>query len=325
MKYAYFPGCVGQDSCSELDVSTKLIAEELGLELVELTDATCSGAGFLQDVDYDLSLVLNARTFAMAEKLGLDILTVCSTCQFNLDRANQELKESPEKLAEVNGMLAEIGMKYNGTVAVKHILWVLVDEVGLGNLRGRVKADLSDLNVASFYGCQLIRPGDLRAMAAPIDFLGINYYTRAIIRDVYAPDNLPVSVRPEPHATEMGWEVHPDSLHDLLVRLHVDYHPPKLYITENGASYSDGPDADGRIHDQRRLDYVRDHLRAVHRAIQGGVPVQGYFIWSLLDNFEWARGYRQRFGIVWVDYATQQRLPKDSALWYREVIRRNGV
>jgi succinate dehydrogenase / fumarate reductase cytochrome b subunit len=167
MKYAYFPGCVGTDSCNELDASMKLIAHDLGIELVELTDATCSGAGFLQDVDYDLSLVLNARTFAMAEKMGLDILTVCSTCQFNLDRANRELKESPQKLAEVNEMLAEIGMRYSGTVEVKHLLWVLVEEVGLGNLRGRVKADLSELNVASFYGCQLIRPGSLHTHDDP--------------------------------------------------------------------------------------------------------------------------------------------------------------
>lgn len=167
MKYAYFPGCVGQDSCSELDVSTKLIAEELGIELVELEDATCCGAGFVQDVNYDLSLVLNARTFAMAEKLGLDILTVCSTCQFNLDRANQEITESPEKLAEVNKMLAEVGLRYGGKVEIKHILWVLVNEVGLGAIRRHVKVDLSDLNIASFYGCQLIRPGTLHGYDDP--------------------------------------------------------------------------------------------------------------------------------------------------------------
>ena len=161
MKYAYFPGCVGQDSCSELDVSTKLIAKELGIELVELEDATCCGAGFVQDVDYELARVLNARTFAMAEKLGLDILTVCSTCQFNLDRANRELTEDPERLAEVNKMLAEIGLRYGGKVEIKHLLWVLVNEVGLANLQQRVKVDLSDLNIASFYGCQLIRPGHL--------------------------------------------------------------------------------------------------------------------------------------------------------------------
>ncbi len=167
MKYAYFPGCVGQDSCNELDVSTKLIADELGIELVELEEATCCGAGFVQDVDYDLSLALNARTFAIAERMGLDILTVCSTCQFNLDRANRELKEDPMKLAEVNKMLAEVGLRYNGKVEIKHLLWVLVNEVGLGNLQRRVKVDLSDLNIASFYGCQLIRPGTLHQYDDP--------------------------------------------------------------------------------------------------------------------------------------------------------------
>jgi succinate dehydrogenase / fumarate reductase cytochrome b subunit len=167
MKYAYFPGCVGQDSCNELDASTKLISDELGIELVELEDATCCGAGFVQDVNYDLALALNARTLALAERQHLDILTVCSTCQFNLDRANREMTEDPRKLAEVNKMLAEVGLRYNGTVKIKHLLWVLVDEVGLAELQSRVKVDLSDLNVASFYGCQLIRPGTLHGYDDP--------------------------------------------------------------------------------------------------------------------------------------------------------------
>jgi succinate dehydrogenase / fumarate reductase cytochrome b subunit len=148
-------------------VSTKLISDALGIELVELEDATCCGAGFVQDVNYDLALALNARTLAIAEKQHLDILTVCSTCQFNLDRSNRELKEDPKKLAEVNKMLAEVGLRYNGTVAIKHLLWVLVDEVGLAELQRRVKVDLSDLNVASFYGCQLIRPGTLHGYDDP--------------------------------------------------------------------------------------------------------------------------------------------------------------
>jgi len=167
MKYAYFPGCVGQDSCNELDASTKLISDELGIELVELEDATCCGAGFVQDVNYDLALALNARTLALAERQHLDILTVCSTCQFNLDRANRELTEDSKKLAEVNKMLAEVGLRYNGTVKIKHLLWVLVDEVGLAELQSRVKVDLSNLNVASFYGCQLIRPGTLHGYDDP--------------------------------------------------------------------------------------------------------------------------------------------------------------
>src|SRR3972149_4798092 len=128
MKNAYFPGCVGQDSCKELDVSTKLISDELGIELVELEDATCCGAGFVQDVNYDLALALNARTLAIAERQHLDILTVCSTCQFNLDRANREMTEDPKKLAEGNKMLAEVGLRYNGKGKHKHLLWFPVGE-----------------------------------------------------------------------------------------------------------------------------------------------------------------------------------------------------
>ena len=122
----------------------------------------------------------------------------------------------------------------------------------------------------------------------------------------------------------MGWEVYPQGLYNLLNRLHFEYQMPKLYVTENGCSYSEGPDADGRVADQRRLDYLRDHFAAARQAMQNGVPLAGYFVWSLMDNFEWAKGYTQRFGIVWVDYETQQRIPKDSALWYKEVIANRG-
>jgi beta-glucosidase len=123
----------------------------------------------------------------------------------------------------------------------------------------------------------------------------------------------------------MGWEIYPHGLYRVLCRLHFDYQVPKLYVTENGASYSDGPDAGGRVRDERRVRYLQDHLAAAHRAIESGVPLAGYFIWSLMDNFEWAKGYTQRFGLVWIDYQTQQRIPKDSALWYHDVIARNAV
>jgi len=122
----------------------------------------------------------------------------------------------------------------------------------------------------------------------------------------------------------MSWEVYPDGLYRLLCRLHFDYQPRKLYVTENGASYSDGPDREGRVRDERRLNYLLRHFTAAHRALDAGAPLAGYFVWSLMDNFEWAKGYTQRFGIVWVDYQTQQRRPKDSALWYRDVIANNG-
>jgi len=175
-------------------------------------------------------------------------------------------------------------------------------------------------------GLDFVRGGDMEAIAAKTDFLGVNYYTRAVVRDEQAADNLPQTVFAAPAAerTEMGWEVYPQGLYNLLNRLHFEYQASKLYVTENGCSYSDGPDASGHIRDQRRLNYLRDHFAAVRRAMQNGVPLAGYFVWSLMDNFEWAKGYTQRFGMVWVDYATQQRMPKDSALWYKEVIANNG-
>lgn len=174
-------------------------------------------------------------------------------------------------------------------------------------------------------GLPSIREDDFEAIAAPIDFLGINYYNRVIIRDESAPDNLPPTNHLRPEKTEMNWEVYPEGLYHQLCRVHFEYRVPKLYITENGASYSDGPDDNGRIHDARRISYLRDHFAAAHRAIQCGVPLAGYFLWSLMDNFEWAHGYSQRFGLVWVDFESQRRIPKDSALWYRDVITRNGL
>jgi beta-glucosidase len=177
-------------------------------------------------------------------------------------------------------------------------------------------------------GLAFVQPGDLEAIAVPTDFLGINYYTRSVMRShVPEHENLPHTVvrAPDEHWTEMGWEVAPESLTDELLQLHLTYRPGKIFITENGASYSDGPDSSGRVRDTRRLEYLRGHLAASQRAIQAGVPLAGYYAWSLLDNFEWSYGYLQRFGLVWVDYETQQRIPKDSALWYGEVIAANAV
>lgn len=174
------------------------------------------------------------------------------------------------------------------------------------------------------YGMDFIQPGDLSNMAIQTDFLGVNYYTRKVVRDETADDNEPAIRFADLPRTEMDWEVYPEGLYKLLNRLHFEYNIPKLYITENGCSYSDGPDANGRVPDTLRLNYLRDHFAAAHRAVYNGVPLAGYFVWSLMDNFEWAKGYAQRFGIVWVDYETQQRIPKDSALWYRQVIADNG-
>ena len=180
-------------------------------------------------------------------------------------------------------------------------------------------------------GSPYIQSGDMEVIATPIDFIGLNFYRRTVIRNTDVPEeqNLPQTLFPTPendeNYTEMGWEVHPEGLLRVLGRLHFEYQIPKIYITENGASYSDAPGDDGRIRDARRERYLRDHLRVAHKAIEFGIPLAGYFVWSLFDNFEWAFGYSQRFGIVWVDYETQQRIMKDSALWYQKVIKANGV
>jgi beta-glucosidase len=181
----------------------------------------------------------------------------------------------------------------------------------------------ADYTAAGIMPENMILPGDFSAISVPTDFLGVNYYTRSVHRaDIPEEENLPQTnfLAPRAEWTEMDWEVHPEGLYKLLCRLHFDYQPPKLYITENGASYSDGPNANGQIDDQRRISFVQEHLAQAQRAVEMGIPLAGYFYWSLMDNFEWARGYRQRFGLIWVDYATQARTLKASAYWYRDLI-----
>jgi len=183
------------------------------------------------------------------------------------------------------------------------------DRVRRGHLQGR---DLP-----------FVRPGDLEAIAAPIDFLGVNYYSRAVVRADAAGE--PVAVPPQGDRTDMGWEVFPQGLHSMLLRVAREYRPAKIYVTENGAAYSDTADAEGRIADGRRIEYLRGHLAASLDAIAADVPLAGYFVWSLLDNFEWAHGYSKRFGLFEVDFATQRRRPRDSAHWYRQVVAAGAV
>jgi beta-glucosidase len=172
-----------------------------------------------------------------------------------------------------------------------------------------------------------IQAGDMETIATPTDFIGLNYYSRHVHRANVA-DNDPQTVFAKPQTpenwTEMGWENYADGLTGILARVYFDYQPRKIYITENGASYSTPPDEKGNVPDVHRVNYLRTHFAAAHRAIQAGVPLAGYFVWSLMDNFEWSHGYSQRFGIVWVDYETQKRFVKDSAKWYKNVIRKNG-
>lgn len=170
-----------------------------------------------------------------------------------------------------------------------------------------------------------IAPGDMERMCPRIDFFGHNSYTRAVVRD--APESPIAGVAPLPPAgpqTDMGWEIYPEHLYDSLTRIAGEYGNPEIYITENGAAFTDEV-TDGAVNDPQRVDYLRTHLAAAHRALTDGVRLRGYFCWSLLDNFEWSFGYSKRFGIVYVDFGTQRRIVKASGHFLREVARRNGV
>ena len=198
-------------------------------------------------------------------------------------------------------------------------------------LRGAYPADLR-ADVAAISDLDFVRDGDEKTIAAPIDLLGVNYYRRTIVRAGQDPEKSPVWVgsasvedvatgRP---TTEMGWEIDPSGLYDMLARLQREYGIP-LYVTENGAAFADEVGPDGTVADPERVAYLDGHFRAALQALADGVDLRGYFVWSLLDNFEWAYGYSKRFGLVYVDYATQQRIPKDSARWFAGVTRRNGL
>jgi beta-glucosidase len=160
-----------------------------------------------------------------------------------------------------------------------------------------------------------IAPPTLDGFDASLDFLGVNYYTRWVVR---ASDDEPLRFEllpPTGQVTEMGWEVHPAGLRELLLRVQRDYAPARVYVTENGVASADGPDGE----DPARVDYLQEHFAAAADAIEQGVPLEGYFVWSLIDNFEWAHGFSKRFGLVYVDYESQRRITKASGRFYREV------
>ena len=161
----------------------------------------------------------------------------------------------------------------------------------------------------------VMQANDLKNIAVPIDFLGVNYYTRSVV----SADKSWNASSSGLERTDMDWEVYPQGLTELLVRMHRDYPVPPMYVTENGGAFKDVYE-DGRVHDQDRTRYIQQHIAAVAEAMRQGVRMSGYMVWSLMDNFEWASGYKKRFGIVHVDYATQERTLKDSALWYRDFL-----
>jgi beta-glucosidase len=212
---------------------------------------------------------------------------------------------------------------------------LFLDPILLGRYPADVMADLRDVTDVDH-----VRDGDLRTIAAPLAMLGINYYSRHVVA---APDpsspapeywrdqsNWPGSeivrfVRQGLPRTAMDWEIDPPGLVETLRRVHDEYPELPLYVTENGAAFADQIASDGTVDDPERVSYLDGHLRACHEAVSAGIPLRGYFCWSLLDNYEWAWGYTRRFGLIYVDYPTQRRIPKTSASWYADVIRRNTL
>ncbi|MDO9130346.1 MAG: GH1 family beta-glucosidase [Anaerolineales bacterium] len=202
---------------------------------------------------------------------------------------------------------------------------------------------IEEFALAKFLTGKVIQPGDLEKIRM-LDLLGVNYYSRAVMKhDPKLPLVNVAQVHPEGNEYSGMWEIYPEGLRELLMRIWKDYFPPlplgapqgccakgpgvrapEIMVTENGVPVPDGIDFDGRVRDERRIRYLKNHLAQVHRAMDDGVPVKGYFVWSLMDNFEWALGYGPRFGLVYVDYKTLKRTVKDSGRWYARVIGANG-
>lgn len=168
----------------------------------------------------------------------------------------------------------------------------------------------------------VVQDGDLRTIGAATDFLGVNYYfpETVVAAEGLAPVQARVMTPSNAELTDFGWEVAPSGMTRLLQRVYDEYAPTEIFVTENGASYDDAIAADDSVPDAKRLQYLQRHVQALHTAVERGVPVGGYFVWSLLDNFEWAEGYTRRFGLVHVDFATQQRRLKQSGIWYRDFL-----
>ena len=158
MKYAFFPGCVSRGGCPELYPAALKVCQRLGIELQELHGASCTGAGVLQEKNLLLGDTLNARTFAMAERMGMPIMTICSTCQGVMSQANKRLREDAKYLAKINETLQEEGLEYKGSAEVKHLLWILVEDIGVEELKRQFVRQLTDLKLAPFYGCYIVRP-----------------------------------------------------------------------------------------------------------------------------------------------------------------------
>lgn len=178
--------------------------------------------------------------------------------------------------------------------------------------------------LAETVGMKITRD-DADLIKQPLDFLGVNYYTRLLVAYDQS-DSLTRAkvVKKKTPITEMGWEIYPNGLYEVLTRLRKEYNNPTLYVTENGVAFEDNVTKEGKVQDDDRIGFLRDHIAAVHQAIRNGVKVKGYFVWTNMDNFEWAEGYSKRFGLIHTNYENLKRTPKKSFYWYKQVIANNG-
>jgi len=172
-----------------------------------------------------------------------------------------------------------------------------------------------------------ISPGDMSIISRKIDFLGVNYYSRWVVKDDSRKRILKLSFLKPDQAeyTDMDWEVYPQGIYEVLKKVQNDYSPRAIYITENGVAFLDKLDKEAKVKDDQRISYLKEHISFVHKAIEEGIKLKGYFVWSLMDNFEWTYGYSKRFGLIYVDYPTQKRIFKESAYWYKKIIENNGI
>jgi beta-glucosidase len=230
------------------------------------------------------------------------------------------LNLSPSEPASGSDADADASRQFDGTFN----RWYL-DPLFRGEYPSDVIADRVRRGHLESSALPFVREGDMEEINAPIDYLGINYYSRSVMKQDAVGNAEGVEMVPKEELTEMGWEVYPPGLTDTLVRVSSDYAPAEIYITENGIALPEPPTGLDRVSDTRRVTFLRDHLLAAHRAIEAGVPLKGYFHWSLMDNFEWGNGYTKRFGLFRVDFESCERIPKASADWYREAIAANAV
>jgi beta-glucosidase len=166
---------------------------------------------------------------------------------------------------------------------------------------------------------ETIQPGDMQTIASPLDFLGVNYYTRTLVKGVYVNGLLDDDVQDLPNPYSSMWEFYPEGFETIIEWIWDTYHPPEIMITENGTALNDEVTPSGEVNDDNRIHYIREHLQVLHCLIEKKIPITGYFVWSLLDNFEWSYGYSKRFGLIYVDFSTLNRIPKKSAKWFGDV------